>query len=77
MDMYCMPKKQIKMLILIMHFYHRASIIINQGVPIYKLRELLVVNELNRMKSKIDNKKIEEFDLLMSRIDEEMDALVS
>jgi len=77
MDMYCMPKKQIKMLILIMHFYHRASIIINQGVPIYKLRELLVVNEINRMKSKIDNKKIEEFDLLMSRIDEEMDALVS
>jgi hypothetical protein len=60
-----------------MQFYHRASIIINQGVPIYKLRELLVVNEINRMKSKIDNKKIEEFDLLMSRIDEEMDALVS
>jgi V/A-type H+-transporting ATPase subunit A len=76
-DMYCMPKKQIKMLILIMHFYKRASIVINQGVPIYKIRELAVVNEINRMKNKIENKSIEEFDLLKTRIDEEFDVLVS
>jgi V/A-type H+-transporting ATPase subunit A len=75
-DMYCMPKKQIKMLILIMQFYHRASIVINQGVPIYKIREMPVLNELNRMKNKIENTKIEEFEELAKRIDEELNTLV-
>jgi hypothetical protein len=60
-----------------MQFYHRASIVINQGVPIYKIRELGVVNELNRMKNKIENTKIEEFDVLVTRIDEELNGLVA
>jgi len=76
-DMYCMPKKQIKMLILIMHFFQRASIIINQGVPIYRIREMSILNELNRMKGKIENSKIEDFDELGKLIDQEFDALVS
>jgi len=76
-DMYCMPRKQIKMLILIMQFYHRASIVINQGVPIYKVREMPVLNELNRMKNKIENTKIEEFEELVKRIDEELNTLVA
>jgi V/A-type H+-transporting ATPase subunit A len=76
-DMYCMPRKQIKMLILIMHFFQRASIIINQGVPIYRIREMSILNELNRMKGKIENSKIEDFDELGKLIDQEFDALVS
>ncbi|MBN1572019.1 MAG: V-type ATP synthase subunit A [Deltaproteobacteria bacterium] len=76
-DMYCMPKKQIKMMALIMHFYRRAQIIINQGVPIYKIRELPILNELNRMKGKIENDKIEDFEKILKQVDEEFDTLIS
>ena len=35
-----------------------------------------VLNELNRMKNKIENTKIEEFEELAKRIDEELNTLV-
>ncbi len=76
-DMFCVPAKQVKMMRIIMQFYQRARIVINQGVPIYKIRELPVLNEINRMKGKIGNKEIESFDVLIKQVDDEFDNLIS
>ncbi len=74
-DMYAVPRKQFLMLKAIMHFYHRAKDVIKAHVPVSKVMQLPIVNEINRMKEKIPNTNCEQFDLLFQRIDQCMDEL--
>ncbi|MGB9595585.1 MAG: V-type ATP synthase subunit A, partial [Candidatus Poribacteria bacterium] len=74
-DAYCVTMKQIKMAQAILHFYDRAKAIIDKGAPIFTITGLNVVQDILRMKSRIPNDKIEEFDDLMATIDEQMDEL--
>ena len=74
-DMYAVPRKQFLMLKAIMHFYHRAKDVIKAHIPISKVMQLPIINEINRMKEKIPNTKCEQFDLLFQRIDQCMDEL--
>jgi len=74
-DMYAVPRKQFLMLKAIIHFYHRAKDVIKAHIPIAKVMQLPIVNEINRMKEKIPNTECEQFDLLFQRIDQCMDEL--
>jgi len=74
-DMYAVPQKQFLMLRAIMHFYHRASEVIRAHIPISRIMQLPVINELNRMKEKIPNGNTEQFDLLFQQIDQCMEEL--
>ena len=74
-DTYAVPKKQFLMLAVIMHFYHRSCEIIKSHLPIYRLLELPVLNEIHRMKENIPNHEEEAFSLITEQIDQQMQKL--
>lgn len=74
-DMYAVPQKQICMLKIILHFYRRAQEILKAHLPIYRIMQLQILNDVNRMKGKISNHECEQFEFLIKEIDEQMDEL--
>jgi V/A-type H+-transporting ATPase subunit A len=74
-DTYAVPKKQFLMLKVIMHFYHRACEILKSHIPIYRLLELPVLNEIHRMKENIPNHEEAPFGKITSEIDQQMQAI--
>jgi V/A-type H+-transporting ATPase subunit A len=74
-DSYCTSEKQLRMAQIIMHFYDRARAIIEKGAPIFTITELDVVQDIMRMKTRIPNDKLDEFDDLLADIDDQMDRL--
>jgi V/A-type H+-transporting ATPase subunit A len=74
-DMYAVPQKQFLMLKTIIHFYRRAREIIKSHTPIYRLMQLPVLNDINRMKEKIANSDCEQFHLLLKHIDHQLNEL--
>ena len=74
-DMYAVPKKQFLMLKTILHFYNRAQEIINLHIPLNSIKHLAVLNKINRMKEKISNESLAQFDLLLKQTDDEMNEL--
>jgi V/A-type H+-transporting ATPase subunit A len=75
-DMFCTPKKQMKMLHLILNTYHRAKEVLGRGVPFYKIREIDELGELLRMKSLWTEEQLEEFDRLEEILTARLNALV-
>lgn len=73
-DTYCNADKQAKMLRLLVEFHQLASPLIEQGIPIDKIRALPVVSELMRVKEKKGVKVIEE---LRERVAEQVRQLES
>jgi V/A-type H+-transporting ATPase subunit A len=74
-DMYAEPRRQILMLSMILHFYERAGEVIKKGAPIYRIREMEAIEDINRMKARISNEEIDKFHELLQTIDEEFDEL--
>ena len=74
-DMYAKPERQLWMLKIILHFYDRARTIIKKGVPIYRIREMETIDDINRMKTRISNDEIEKFGALLQNIDAEFAQL--
>jgi V/A-type H+-transporting ATPase subunit A len=59
-DTYCSPKKQHKMLKIIVDFHHLAENTITKGAPIFKITELPVMEDIMRMKNNIPNDQPEQ-----------------
>ena len=74
-DSYCASEKQLRMAQVIMHFYDRAGAIIEKGAPIFTVTELDMVQDIMRMKTRIPNDQVDEFDDLSADIDDQMDGL--
>ncbi len=74
-DTYAVPKKQFLMLKIIMHFYSKAKEIIKGHLPIYKLLELPVLNDIRRMKENISNDETGPFENLFDQIDKQINQL--
>ncbi|MGA1795456.1 MAG: V-type ATP synthase subunit A [bacterium] len=74
-DTYAFPKKQFLMLTVIMHFYHRASEILKAHIPIYRLIELPVLNEIHRMKENIPNEEDGHFDRIIDQINNQISEI--
>ncbi len=60
-DTYCSPKKQFKMLKIIVDFHHYADRVISKGAPIFKVTQLPITEEIMRMKTSVPNEKVDEF----------------
>ena len=63
------------MLKVIIHFYHRTCEIIKTHIPIYRLLELPVLNEIQRMKENIPNDDTGPFKLITEQIDKQMEEI--
>jgi V/A-type H+-transporting ATPase subunit A len=74
-DRYCTVEKQVKMLSIILTYWHRGSEAINKGVPIVKLRRLKVVQEISRIKFSISNDDIDQIDKLELRLEKGIASL--
>lgn len=74
-DAFSTIQKQIHMLNLMLHFHHRAMVIVKRGATISVIHKLPVVDTLIRMKGELTNDQIAELDKIMQVIDEQMDQL--
>ncbi len=74
-DMYCMPKRQIALLRIILLVYRRGRDLIQMGVSLAGVRGLPCVAQVMRAKSTYDNGELERLADLERSIQEEFDAL--
>lgn len=76
LDRYALPLKQIRMLRAILRFCDMGTTLVRRGVPLYRLQQLPVLQELLRMKSTVANDRAEEIDALTRRVEEELTAIL-
>jgi V/A-type H+-transporting ATPase subunit A len=74
-DRYCTVEKQVKMLSVILTYWHRGMEAINIGVPLVKLKRLKVVQEISRIKFAISNEDIDQIDKLELRLEKGIASL--
>jgi V/A-type H+-transporting ATPase subunit A len=74
-DTFCAPFKQVQLLRAFVMFYRRARDIVAAGAPIARVRELPVIQDLQRAKSSIGNEDRGALFALMSDLDEQFGEL--
>jgi len=74
-DAYSTIQKQIRMLDLILHFHHRALVIVKRGATIAVIHKLPVVDTLIRMKGEVTNDELDKLSSITKEIDQQMDQL--
>jgi V/A-type H+-transporting ATPase subunit A len=76
-DMFCSPRKQMKMLGLILAVYHQAKTVLIQGIPFYQIREIPEIAQLLQMKSRWGEEELDRLDDLAQTLQERLEALAS
>ena len=74
-DRYSTPEKQLRMLRVLFHYIDRGMAIVEQKIPIYRVKELPARTDLMRMRFEIPDSALERFDALTQAITDQMDAL--
>jgi V/A-type H+-transporting ATPase subunit A len=74
-DTYSSPKKQFKMLKIIVDFHRQADDIVSKGAPIFKITQLPVIEEIMRMKTAVPNNKVHLLEDLEKRVHEHFEKL--
>jgi len=74
-DMYSTPQRQILMLRALLQFHENAERVLKRGVPIGRVQELPILDELRRMKSTISNEDAAEIDVLRVKVLQALSAL--
>jgi V/A-type H+-transporting ATPase subunit A len=74
-DTYCSPKKQVKMLKIIVDFHKSAERVVSRGAPIFKITQLPIMEEIIRMKTSVPNDKINLLDDLYTRMNQHFEKL--
>ena len=74
-DRYSTVAKQIRMLQLILSYWHLGSQAISKGVTIVKLRRMKVVQEIARMRFSVSNDAVEDLDRIAVRLERSMSQL--
>jgi V/A-type H+-transporting ATPase subunit A len=74
-DMYCTPERQIALLRLILMLYRRARDLIQEGVPLARIRGLPCVPRVMRAKSAFGNDEMDKLAELEQTVVEEFEAL--
>jgi len=74
-DAYCSPKKQFRMLKVILDFGETARDLLNEGIPLFKIIELPIFSEIKRMGEDIRNDEIDKFDKLEDKLNKEFEEL--
>ncbi len=74
-DRYCGIQKQMKMLAIILDYYHKGIQAIGKGVPMVKLRRLSAVQDMARMRFSVSNDDAASIDRLELKLDHAIDQL--
>jgi V/A-type H+/Na+-transporting ATPase subunit A len=74
-DMYCTPEKQVDLLRTILTLYRRGRDLIQQGVPLSRIRSLACVPQILRAKTAFGNKELERMASLKRMVMEETETL--
>ncbi|QEN06534.1 V-type ATP synthase subunit A [Oceanispirochaeta crateris] len=74
-DRYSTAEKQMRMLSLILLYWHRGSDAIKRGVTIVKLKRLKALQDVIKMKFTIENESLEKFDRLEAKLERGLDQL--
>lgn len=74
-DMYCTPERQVALLRLILMLYRKARDLIQEGVPLARIRGLPCVSHVMRAKSAFGNDEMGKLAQLEQRVAEEFEAL--
>ena len=74
-DRYCGIQKQMKMLAIILDYYHKGIQAIGKGVPMVKLRRLSAVQDMARMRFSVSNDDAASIDRLELKLDPAIDQL--
>lgn len=74
-DRFSTVSKQIRMLQLILTYWHLGSEAIAKGVTMVKLRRMKVIQEIARMRFNIGNDQVEELDRIAVRLERSMSQL--
>ena len=74
-DMYSTPAKQVSLLRMILILYWKGRDLIQEGVPLSRIRSLACVSQILRAKAAFGNKEPEKFSQLERTIREETEAL--
>ena len=74
-DRYSTVEKQLKMLSVIMAYWHRGQSAIKRGVTLVKLRRVKAVQEIVKMKFTVANESPEEFDRILAKLERGIDQL--
>jgi len=74
-DAYCFSEKQYRMLKVIFEFGENAEELLDIGVPLFKIEELPIFNEIKRMGEEIENENLKKFDKLQLKMEKDFDNL--
>jgi V/A-type H+-transporting ATPase subunit A len=74
-DTYCSPIKQFKMLKIIISFHQLSERIVNRGMPVFKVTQLPVLQEIMRMKITIPNDRVDLLDELYNKVQSQFSDL--
>jgi V/A-type H+/Na+-transporting ATPase subunit A len=74
-DAYCSPEKQVALLRLMLHLYHRGRDLIQLGVPLAMIRAMECIAEIVRAKSALSNAELDKLHDLEKRMIEETDKM--
>lgn len=75
LDTFCAPRKQVRMLRLILATHRRAREALAAGVPFYRIRELAGLADLMRMKARWSEDQTAQFDELEESLAKQLEAL--
>jgi V/A-type H+-transporting ATPase subunit A len=75
-DAYCSPLKQVKMLDLFVTFYKHASLALNNGVALSRIRAMPIIASLMRARFEISEKELEKLDDLKREIERSFKVLL-
>jgi V/A-type H+-transporting ATPase subunit A len=74
-DAYCVSKKQIIILVLIMNFYKMALDVIKNGAPLVNVTSLPVCDEIVRIKSQYTNEEVDKIQEVKVHLESQMGEL--
>ena len=75
-DSYTNPKKQFRMLEVIVNFYQKALEITNKRIPIYKITELPIIPQIMKMQVAITNDELDKFNDIEDKILSQLNQLL-
>ena len=74
-DRYSVVEKQIRMLQIILSYWHLGSDAIAKGVTMVKIRRMKAVQEITRMRLSVSNENLKEFDKISLRLERSFSQL--
>ncbi|MCK4667607.1 V-type ATP synthase subunit A, partial [Candidatus Dependentiae bacterium] len=74
-DMYCVPEKQIKMFQIILDFFEKAKMSIEDGIPFHQIQTMEILAKIKRMKLEYSNKEVDKMDEIFDAMKQEFNSL--